>query len=246
MRCTAPHTAMITLMSFNTQHCLNFVTRQIDFDIMADAIRACGADIAGLQEIRDIGENLAEYRAQAGILAGKLGFHCYFGEAIMFNGGNPYGNALLSRFPIESAETFKIKDPEPRGYSGYYETRCVIKAVIALPEGKKLTVCVSHFGLNPDEQENAVAKCMEIGEDRNFVLMGDFNMVPEDPILRPLAGRYYDTSKKARGSVLSFPSDKPDRKIDYIFTSKDIGVIEAGVPAIVASDHRPHTAVIDL
>ena len=29
----------IKLMSFNTQHCLNFITKEIDFDIMADAIK---------------------------------------------------------------------------------------------------------------------------------------------------------------------------------------------------------------
>jgi endonuclease/exonuclease/phosphatase (EEP) superfamily protein YafD len=31
-------------------------------------------------------------------------------------------------------------------------------------------------------------------------------------------------------------------KIDYIFVSKDVEVVSANIPAIVASDHRPHTA----
>ena len=43
----------IKLMSFNTQHCLNFVTKEIDFDVMTDAIIKCQADIIGLQEMRD-------------------------------------------------------------------------------------------------------------------------------------------------------------------------------------------------
>ena len=78
----------IKLMSFNSQHCLNFMTKEIDFDIMAEAIIKCGADIIGLQEMRDESED-EEYAAQAKIIAEKLGFHYYFAEAIRFDGKNP-------------------------------------------------------------------------------------------------------------------------------------------------------------
>jgi endonuclease/exonuclease/phosphatase (EEP) superfamily protein YafD len=37
---------------------------------------------------------------------------------------------------------------------------------------------------------------------------------------------------------------KPHRKIDYIFVSHDIEIISADIPAIVASDHRPHIAEV--
>ena len=37
-------------MSYNTQHCLNFVTRKIDYDIIVDTIKKCNADIIGFQE----------------------------------------------------------------------------------------------------------------------------------------------------------------------------------------------------
>lgn len=33
-------------------------------------------------------------------------------------------------------------------------------------------------------------------------------------------------------------------KTDYIFVSKDFEVLAADIPAIVASDHRPHTATV--
>ena len=74
----------IKLMSFNVQHCLNFITREIDYDIMADAIKKCGADIIGLQEVRN--KSWArDYKAQAKIIAKKLGFYYYFAEAIRFS-----------------------------------------------------------------------------------------------------------------------------------------------------------------
>jgi endonuclease/exonuclease/phosphatase family metal-dependent hydrolase len=31
-------------------------------------------------------------------------------------------------------------------------------------------------------------------------------------------------------------------KIDYVFVTPDLKVVAADIPAIVASDHRPHTA----
>ena len=43
----------------------------------------------------------------------------------------------------------------------------------------------------------------------------------------------------------TFPSDKPVEKIDYIFVSRDIKVLSAYVPEIIASDHRPLVAEIE-
>ena len=56
------------VMTFNIQHCLNYVEQRIDFEIMARAIMECGADVVGLNEVRDLGTD-GEYQAQARILA---------------------------------------------------------------------------------------------------------------------------------------------------------------------------------
>ena len=45
----------LRIMSFNTQHCLNYITRQVDFDRMAEAILECKADIVGLNEMYNLG-----------------------------------------------------------------------------------------------------------------------------------------------------------------------------------------------
>jgi len=234
----------LKIMSFNTQHCLNYITRKIDLSRMADVIRESGADIIGLNEMRGEGEQ-SEYTAQTEALAEALGFYCYFAKAIDVNGNNPYGNGILSRYPILSAETVKIPDPMPRKYSGYYESRCVLKARVDTPSGE-ITVLVTHFGLNPDEAENAVDTVLDNAERERCVLMGDFNLTPDSTLLNPIRDAFFDTSELFGRVLLSFPSDNPDRKIDYIFTSRDIKVTAADIPNIVASDHRPHTADIEL
>lgn len=234
----------ITLMSYNTQHCLNYVSRQIDFDIMADTIKKCGADIIGLQEMFDLGET-EEFTAQTAVLAEKLGFYHYFAEATKLEKGKyPYGNGLISRYPILSAETVIIPDPAVRTGKRYYETRCVLKAKIDVAGG--LDVLVTHFGLNPDEQENAVNTVIANLPEEKCVLMGDFNVRPENEQLAPIRERLYDTAELFDSPKGSWPSDEPRGKIDYIFTTRDLKVNSADVPAIVSSDHRPHLATIEL
>lgn len=233
----------IKIMSFNIQHCLNFITREIDYDVMADTIKKCGADIIGLQEVRGEGES-KEYEAQAKIIAEKLGFYYYFAESIRFDDVNPYGNALISRYPITAAKTILIPDPQIREYDGYYETRCVLKATVDV--GRDLTILVSHFGLNPDEQKNAVETVISNIGTETCVLMGDFNVQPDNPILTPIQQKLYDTAGQFSSPKLSFPSDNPTVKIDYIFVSKDLVVNSADIPEIISSDHRPHIATIEL
>ena len=230
------------IMSFNTQHCLNYIEREIDFQIMADAIKKCDADIVGLNEIRGKGESL-DYEEQTAILSELTGLkNSYFAEAIRFEEKNPYGNALISKYPIISAEVIPVPDPNPKTGNGYYETRCLLKAKL---EGG-ITVLVIHFGLNPDEQENAVKTVVENLENEKCILMGDFNVCPDNDVLKPIRDRMKDTADVFEKPFKSFPSDNPDRKIDYIFVSPDVEVISADIPAIVASDHRPHTAEINV
>ena len=233
----------IKMMSYNTQHCLNFITREIDFDMVADTIKRCGADVVGLQEMFGEGTDPG-FVAQTKIIAEKLGFYYYFAKAIDFGEHNPYGIALVSRYPITSAEVVFIPDPQVRKYDGYYETRVLLKATI--DAGGGLNVLVSHFGLNPDEHENAVQTVISNLPEKRCVLMGDFNMEPDNPILDPIMRRLYDTAQNFSSPKLSFPSDTPTVKIDYIFVSKDLKVQYADIPEIVSSDHRPHLATIEL
>ena len=178
---------------------------------MAKAILACDADIVGLNEMRGLGAH-KDYEEQVERLAALTGMkYFYFSQAIQFAGVGPYGNGILSKYPILSAETVLVPDPEVKAYNGYYETRAVLKAQI---EGG-ITVLVTHMGLNPDEQENAVSTVLENITDERCVLMGDFNMEPQDPILRPIFERMSDTAEKICGDALTFPSDTPIKKIDF-------------------------------
>lgn len=235
----------IKLMSFNIQHGAEHLKgKKINLGLMADVIRRCGADIVGLNEVRGHGAD-PEYTDQAKEIADRLGYHFYFGKAIDFPNRGPYGNAILSRFPIAGAKTIPVEDPPRDGDPNkYYETRCLIRAEFALP--RKLTVFVSHFGLVDTERKNAVDAFLREAArtDSPYLFLGDFNMTPDDPLLVPLYGQMRDTARVCGTEKPTFPSDAPDKKIDYIFASEGLAIHSAEIPGLVASDHLPHTATV--
>ncbi len=235
---------LIKAVTFNIQHCENFVTEKIDFDAYAEKILSFDADVIGLNEVRDAGVS-ADYQAQAAILAEKTGYRYYFAKATEIGEGNPYGNAVLTRLPIKNCETVPVPDPDPRSYDGYYETRCLLKLTLAEPD---VTFFIIHFGLNPDEHENALRTVLDNLGDGNAVLMGDLNVTPDSSIIARIREKMTDAATAAAPgeALLSFPSDAPDRKIDYIFTKGDITAKTCRIVPGVLSDHLPLEAELEV
>lgn len=218
------------IMTFNILHCMNFKTKKISFGDFAREIKALDADFVGLNEVRGKGF-IKDYTDQAKKLGNLTGMDYYFGKAINVMGVAPYGNAILSRYPVISAETIKIPDPSPKTGKEMYESRAVIKSVI--DAGEKYTFIVTHMGLNKDERENAVKTVLSAAPEERCIIMGDFNCTPESAELKPLFEKYNCSDTE----TLTFPSDNPRIKIDYIFTSRDIEIINRGTTTDIVSDH---------
>ena len=119
-----------------------------------------------------------------------------------------------------------IPDPPVRDDDAYYETRCVLRARFA--EG--FTVLISHFGLAKAEARNAVETVLSLLREEKgpVVLMGDFNLEPDSPILAPLFEELTDTAALFPCPLKSWPSDEPEQKIDYIFV-KNAQALEADI-----------------
>ncbi len=231
----------IKAASFNIMHCENFQTEKIEYDNFAELIKSLDADVIGLNEVHGKGE-MENYDSQAEILASKLGYNGFFAKATEIDGANPFGNAVLTRCPIKSVEVIPIPDPDPKTGDEYYETRCVLKMKLMQPD---ITFMITHFGLNPDEQQNAVKTVLDNMPESRCVLMGDLNVRPDNPMLDPIRKVMNDTASASGEKLFSFQADKPDRKIDYIFTSRDIKTLSAEVPDKVLSDHLPIIAELE-
>lgn len=232
------------VMTFNIQHARNFITGKIDIPLMAKTIEDLGADICVMQEVYGKGEGQA-FVGQAEKIAEILGFHHYFAPAIDIKGHGPYGNAIVSRYPITFAETVKVPSA-PRIYKGYYEDRCLLNTVVKTPIGDLGVMCC-HFGLMPNEAELCAQTVVDkINKDLPTVFMGDLNLTPDSELLNPVRKVLVDTDNFYKGeSNLTFPSDKPDIKIDYIFVSDNVKVENVEIPRVIAADHLPVIADIN-
>lgn len=186
-----------------------------------------------------------------------LGYESRFAPAVTWGPGT-YGNGFISRYPIVEFEIFPIQDPDDKSEKTYYEPRVILHAAVNF-SGTVTDVYVTHFGLAKTEQESAVKTLVGILKEANrpTILMGDFNVTPNNPILDPIRELMTDTFNvypdKDVSTAFTFPSS-PDAtkeedkhlKIDYIFVSHDIRVDSVVIPEVKASDHKPYIATIEL
>ena len=191
-------------------------------------------------------------------IAKELNMYSYFAKAILVEGKYPYGNAILSKYPIKNAKTVMIPDSVKRQKNGDYETRCVLVAEIDVLGG--ITVLVSHFGLMEEEKVNAVQTVLNLVKEIKtpILFMGDLNMKPNDEILQPIFKVLKDTAYGAL-TPITWPSDvdkatekgrrEPQeevRKIDYIFASEHFKTKKGETLQSKASDHLPYVVHFEM
>jgi endonuclease/exonuclease/phosphatase family metal-dependent hydrolase len=169
-------------------------------------IKEINADVIGLQEVS------AHHRPdgipdQFEFFEQSTGFFAVPGHSII-EGKRRYGNALLSRYPIETLELIDISVPP-------YERRGAIHAVIRT-ECARVHVLVTHLGLRVRERKLQIAKlAAHLPTDKRMpsIVMGDFNYW--GPVARWAFGPL-SCDQAARSSPKSFPSRFPLLALDRI------------------------------
>ena len=241
----------LRIMTYNILHGMYYALwltekrAEIDLSGTAGTIREVGADICALNEVRGAGLT-AEYTAQADAIGGYLGFHHVFGRSIYVGGTEPYGNGLVSRYPIASSEVIPIPDPIVDGrVPDGVESRSVLRCTFDFAGGKHLTVLATHFGLSLPERENAAALCRKLleTEENPTILLGDFNSTPDEGILWRLRRDYRSVGDFRK---CTFPTDKPNIRIDYIFLNDRVALRRHGIGPTSASDHLPVWADVQI
>ena len=161
-------------------------------------------------------------------LGRMTGMHARFCRAIDYDGGG-YGIGLLSR-----AEPLSVRRiPLP----GREEAR-----VLLMAEFPGYVVCVTHLSLTPEDQRASLPIIRQATDTcrKPVLLAGDFNMDDAGKVLGGLGGEFRPLSDTAQ---LTFPSDRPSIRIDYILgrgLPQSAKIAERTVDyTTVASDHCP-------
>ncbi len=213
-------------------------------DLVAEVIAASAADVVGLNEVfhPDGSGNPPALTA----LAQRLGMHFAFGATQPTDPARhpPYGNALLSRWPIQAHAAHHLAPVVSYGKRGLLEGRLV------RPGRPPLTVYITHLDHRSEqirlEQWTAAHTWLLRDRHRAHVLLGDFNALagvdyPDggsqaqlaayqaargwptpafDLVQQVLKAGYLDAFVAAGhppASGPTFPADQPERRIDYIF-----------------------------
>ena len=227
-------------------HYLKTKEPKVDLAAVVDAIRTMGLDICGLQEVYDHFE-LDWGKEQAKAIADQLGYNFAFAEGSHFRWGK-CGNALISKYPILSTRKIPLHVPvEQRVEGRHYEDRVILIAELDIC-GKIITVICSHYGLYGDEMQLAIEKTREAVRDCKtpLLFMGDLNFGPRDGFYTELCEILTDTAVLMNKAENTFPSEAPNDRIDYIFTNGKIKIVDACVPDLVVTDHRPYTVVVEI
>ncbi len=213
---------------------------RLDLERTAAVLATLDADIVALQEVDEVVRR-SDRVDQAAWLADRLGMHAAFGSFMDYQGGR-YGLAILSRVPIEHAETWRLTDGnEPR----------VAQAIrLKTPSGDAITAVCVHFdwvdddGFRFAQASETMARLR--GLDTPWIVLGDFNDVPDSRTMRGFHALGRDATKPSH-SAATFPADEPRIEIDFIVTGPgdrwtvdEVEVIDESM----ASDHRPVIAVL--
>ncbi|MDO9425236.1 MAG: endonuclease/exonuclease/phosphatase family protein [Methylobacterium sp.] len=234
----------VRLLSYNIRHCRGMDGR-VSPERVAEVISACEVDLVALQEV-DVGRGRTGGLDQAETIARRLGMDHHFQPALHL-GEERYGDAILTRLPSRLIQAGIL--PGLANRPGLEPRGALWVEVTA--NRQTLQVFNTHLGLSARERMGQAQALL--GPDWTgspacaspFVLMGDFNAIPQSAAYRRLAAHLADARRIAgqRSGSATFPSRWPLLRIDHVFVGpgmrvRRMEVVRTGL-ARRASDHLP-------
>lgn len=231
-----PEPTRLRVMSYNIHHGEG-VDGKVNLVRIAEVIKQQSPDIVGLQEV-DKGVARTQRRDFPAELAALTGMACVFSNNFNYQGGE-YGNAVLTRLPIERWTNTHLRMLRPN------EQRGVLQLVLKVG-ARKLLFMNTHIDYRHDDAERVanVAQFKEIIADQRLpiVFVGDFNSQPGSRTHAAMAEAFDDVWLLAGdGPGFTITSTNPSSRIDYVWVSKSapLQALRAWVPRTEASDHLP-------
>ncbi|MGO1060950.1 endonuclease/exonuclease/phosphatase family protein [Planococcus sp. FY231025] len=256
-----PPTVPLKVMSFNVAHGLG-MDNKVDLEKTARVIEQAQPDIVGLQEVDRCFTARSSFCDQVSWFEKRLGMNAAFGPNLDLEPLDPamprrqYGNAILSKYPIQHTENHLMVNIDGPGAAG--EQRGMLEAVIQV-KGAFVHFFCTHLSLEEEELQVNVQQILEIAEKSRFpqILAGDFNAVPENRHIQRLSSRFHDVfSDLGKGDAFTYPTPvqtvsekedvKPMARIDYVFAGQEVQAERASVIKTDASDHLPIVAELVL
>jgi len=257
------------VMTYNIHHAEG-LDGKIDLLRIAELIKREGADIVALQEV-DKGVERTARRDLPAELAELTGMTCVFSNNYNFQGGEYGNAVLtrfpIKRWTNTHYQ--KVNETEQRGLlqltldvrgreivfmATHIDHRSDdaarwsnVDEIEALVKGQQPTPNPSEEGSKPAGARRQFPSSEGSGvgpsyAGRPIILCGDFNDTPDSRVCRRINESLDDTwALVGTGDGFTIPAEKPRKRIDYIWISKDktLAPLKVWVPPSDASDHLP-------
>jgi endonuclease/exonuclease/phosphatase family metal-dependent hydrolase len=209
-------------MTFNIQHGKG-MDGKIDLQRIAAEISKAEVDFAALQEV-DRYQIRSCFRDQVFTLANELGMYSCYSPSINL-GFSQYGNAILSRKPIEFQTKYYM--------NGGLERRSILIAGIQI-NGEIITLINTHLGILKGEQKWQMSILRDVLKSIKSpaILMGDFNMEMSNIEMQQLSSFWHKL-----GLIYPHSTFHSGTEIDHIFVNWPNETAKAWVQVTDASDH---------
>ncbi len=220
----------LRILAYNIRHGEG-MDNAINLRRIARIIERLEPDIVALQEIDSAVERTYGVN-QIAVLGTLTGMQAVFGGFFDYQGGR-YGMGILSKYPLLSYDNHRLPDG--------LEPRSALAARVEVEEVEVVVVGI-HLYATAEERYAQAERVVEIFGEATapVILAGDFNSTPDSEVIA-LLSRYWEIADKGEDRF-TFPSDAPEREIDYIMyrPAERVTVIDHRVISEpVASDHRP-------
>lgn len=229
----------VRIMSYNIHHGADKDEKNTLL-AMADFIKGSGADIVGLQEVDSVCARSGK-TDQAATLAARLGIHQVFVRHFDFEEG-AYGIALLSRYPMHNIQRYRLPVDPSATTSGV----AFFTADLTIKKKQVIRVAVVHMDYRSQASRIRQAGIVrQLLQDSRLpvVLIGDMNASPRTPEIDTLS---QSLENGGDYELFTFPAEKANRKIDYIFLGGRFERLYSKVYEVGFSDHLPFMSVVQL
>jgi len=218
--------------------------KKTDLKRIAEVINQEHPDLVGLQEV-DRGVERTKRVDEIAEIAKLTRMEYAFAYNLQYQGGQ-YGVAILSRFPVMAIDHRRYANTREK------ERRGMIR-IEANVDGRTVNFVTTHLDYQYEDgrvfEAEQLLKALE-GVKAPLIVVGDFNDLPVAAAYQLMNTQFRDawTESHANGQGLSYPADKPVKRIDYIFyrTSDPVHARKAWTVNTLASDHLPVVAELEI
>jgi endonuclease/exonuclease/phosphatase family metal-dependent hydrolase len=237
------------VMSYNVHRCVG-MDRRLSPARIARVIARYNPDVVAMQELEHYGSKPGTIH-QPEKIAKLLDMTYHFHPAMKIEEEH-FGEAILSRHPMRLVKAGAL--PGLRPLRALVEPRGALWVEIDF-FGKKIQLVASHLGIMKRECEMQVAELLgpnwlghESCQRNPTIFCADMNTLPFWKASKQMKRKMSDVfgPKSMAKPSPTFLSTAPLIRIDYIYTSPEIKVVNAVIPRTalerIASDHLPVVA----